>query len=152
MKDRNIIGASIIVESSLDRKHLKLMLRSIHLNSYLKFEPAGSIKSCIKPPSNYLNKGDGGMNENIITFSCIPALDDEYSRILTKFKDKVKNGPDNDIICGLDIQINYENIRTILIAWYGENIVFEDLSDDELDDLIYETTRVTIDNLTADDL
>lgn len=45
-----------------------------------------------------------------------------------------------------------EAIRKALASFPKHVRYMSDKERDELDDLIYETTRVTIDNLTADDL
>ena len=45
-----------------------------------------------------------------------------------------------------------EEIRKALASFSKRIRYMSDKERDELDDLIYETTRVTIDNLTADDL
>jgi hypothetical protein len=45
-----------------------------------------------------------------------------------------------------------EAIRKALASFSKHVRYMSDKERDELDDLIYETTRVTIDNLTADDL
>ena len=45
-----------------------------------------------------------------------------------------------------------EAIRKALSSFSKRIRYMSDKERDELDDLIYETTRVTIDNLTADDL